>query len=208
MGTTSSASVRPSTCPRSTMCSRTPSPPRRIVSNPDLVPEKPDRVNTFYIGEIYHDIGIQWDDDKPDGYDKSDLIELPLDDNPCGTPCATLLCCIPADPCSASAASSPTTPTSSAGPVSLTTATTTQCVANSEPLLRAFDVSAVEDVVLAMYRLARAATYVETLFADTAAQEWRNIFEGFVLDSDELACVDEDSKFDQILDHMGCLLPC
>merc|ERR1712037_544371 len=109
--------------------------------------------------------------------------------------------------CSAPAASSPTTPRSSAGPVSLTTATTTQCVANSEPLPCAFDVSAVENVVLAMYRLARAATYVETLFADTAAQEWQNIFEGFVLDSDDVACVDEDPKFDQILDHMGCLLP-
>merc|ERR1712056_104592 len=160
------------------------------------------------VPERYDDIGIQHDNAKPDGDEKNDLTEQPLADIPCGTPCATLPCCIPADPCSASAASSPTTPTSSAGPVSLTTATTTQCVANSEPLLCAFDVSAVENVVLAMYRLARAATYVETLFADTAAQEWQNIFEGFVLDSDDVACVDEDPKFDQILDPMECLLPC
>merc|ERR1711920_282220 len=56
---TSSASARPSTFPRSPTCSRTSSPPRRIVTNPDLIPEKPDHVSTLHIDEIYHDIGIQ-----------------------------------------------------------------------------------------------------------------------------------------------------
>merc|ERR1712087_233222 len=40
-------------------CRRTSSPPRRIVTNPDLIPEKPDHVNTLHIDEIYHDIGVQ-----------------------------------------------------------------------------------------------------------------------------------------------------
>merc|ERR1711920_572920 len=52
-----------STCPRSPTRSRTSSPPRRIVSNPDPIQEKPDQVNTFHIGEIYHDTG-EGDDDK------------------------------------------------------------------------------------------------------------------------------------------------
>merc|ERR1712060_236681 len=56
---TSSASARPSTYPRSPSCRRTSSPPRRIVANPDLIPEKPDHVNTLHIDEIFHDIGIQ-----------------------------------------------------------------------------------------------------------------------------------------------------
>merc|ERR1711920_267249 len=60
---TSSAPARPSTCPRSPTCSRTSSSPRRIVSNPDLIPEKPDQVNTFHIGEIHHDTG-DGDDEK------------------------------------------------------------------------------------------------------------------------------------------------
>merc|ERR1711920_787848 len=60
---TSSAPAHPSTCPRSPTCSRTSSTPRRIVSNPDLIPEKPDQVNTFHIGEIHHDTG-EGDDEK------------------------------------------------------------------------------------------------------------------------------------------------
>jgi len=49
-------------------------------------------VNAFYIGETFRDIGTQCDNAKPDDDDKSDLTELPLDNNPCSTTCSTPPC--------------------------------------------------------------------------------------------------------------------